>query len=60
MSYTMKARFNRFVSDVRCAVGGALIRVGAMVTDASVHSYRGENCAWDWKMLVKRAKRDAV
>lgn len=59
MRYTIKARFNRVVSDFRCAIGRALIQAGAMVTDASVHSYRGENCAWDWKMLVKRAKRDA-
>lgn len=54
----IKARWNRIVSDIRCAVGGMLIRFGARITDASVHSYRGKNCAWDWKMLVKRAKPD--
>ena len=59
MSYTLEARWNRVVSDVRCAIGGALIRIGARVTDAAVHSHRGEDCAWDWKMLVVRAKPDA-
>lgn len=60
MNYTMKARFNRVVSDFRCAIGGALIRAGARITDAAVHSHRGRDCAWDWKMLVKREKHDAV
>lgn len=54
MSYTARARWSRIVSDFRCAVGGALIRAGARLTDASTLSYRGEDCAWDWKMLVKR------
>ena len=60
MSYTMKARFNRFVSDVRCAIGNSLIRAGARITDASVLSYHGKDFSWDWRMLVKRVKDDAV
>lgn len=60
MTYTMKARFKRVVSDFRCAIGAALIRAGARITDAAVLSHRGRDCAWDWKMLVKREKKDAV
>jgi hypothetical protein len=56
MKWSLKARWNRVVSDARCAVGWALFHLAARITDASVHSYRGKDCSWDWKMLVKRAK----
>lgn len=52
-----RAKWNRLVSDTRCLIGGALIRVGARITDASVHSHRGKNFAWDWKVFVKRVPR---
>ena len=56
MKWSLKARWNRVVSDARCKIGGALFHLAARVTDASVHSYRGNDCAWDWKMPVKRAR----
>lgn len=54
-NWSLKARFNRVVSDVRCAIGGSLIKLGAWITDASVHSHNGDH-TWKWQSLTKRDK----
>lgn len=43
MKWSFEARWNRLVSDVRCWIGGALIRAGSKITDAvmisSLHNF---------------------
>ena len=55
MKETLKARWNRAVSDFRCLIGGCLIRLGARITDAAVISHRGDK-NWDFKVSTVRVK----
>lgn len=52
---TLKARYNRAICDLRCAIGGALIKLGAKITSAAVHSHRGGK-DWDWKVSTTRVR----
>lgn len=49
MAYNVKAKLSRAVSDIRCLMAWWLFHAGAWITDAAVHSYRGEKHSWDWK-----------
>jgi hypothetical protein len=55
-TYTVAERYNRLVSDIRCVIGGTLIRLGACITDAAVHSSRGKHHTWKWQSLTKSVR----
>jgi hypothetical protein len=50
-------RWNRFKDDVRTWVGGKVIKLGAFITAASVHSWNEKSGAHEWRRIVRRVNK---
>ena len=42
-------KFNRFISDIRCSIGGLLIDLGSKITDAV--SISNKSYGYEWKRV---------